>query len=201
MKRWLWSCVIALFGWGCQAGLSGAATPDTVNASPLKYYDGERWREIYVSTSDVAEFGVGDVAPSAALRALAPNATLLESRGRVRYWRLNAGQDATTLSRSLGATSTSAFSPVFYRSAQGGSRLSLGGGVLVRFPLAWKNTEIDAWIQRWQLRIDHVVLPDKNIYLIISAPGMAALELANRIQESGEVESATPQWWVETVKR
>ncbi|MBI3771107.1 MAG: hypothetical protein HY272_00165 [Gammaproteobacteria bacterium] len=202
MKRLLWSCLIALFGWGCQAGLSGAAISTAAGTAPLKYYDGERWREIYVSNSEVAEFAAADAAPSAALRALAPKATLIESRGQVRYWRLEAGQDAPTLTRSLAAKSTAiTFSPVFYRSAVGGPRLSLGGGVVVRFPLVWKKAEIDAWAQRWQLRVVRAVLQENNIYLIASAPGMAALELANKIQESGEVESATPQWWVETFKR
>ncbi|ODT34671.1 MAG: hypothetical protein ABS55_10885 [Lautropia sp. SCN 70-15] len=37
--------------------------------------------------------------------------------------------------------------------------------------------------------------PDARRWLVASPPGMPALELANRLQESGVFESASPNWW------
>lgn len=202
MRRLLLGFVITIFGWGCQAGLSGVVAPATVNAEPLKYYDGERWREVYVSRNEVAEFAAPDVKQEKAIRAAAPNAVVIESRGQIRFWRIGAEQDAVTLARSLAAQSQPmSVSPVFHGSALGGPRLALGGGVIVRFLAGWSTAEVDTWADRWQVKVERRLSPDRNLYVVTSAPGMAALELANKIQESGEVEAATPQWWVEIQKR
>lgn len=202
MKRMMLGFVIAIFGWGCQAGLSGVAAPVAVNATPLKYYDGERWRELYVSSNEVAEFVAPNVTQESPIRSASPGATLLESKGQVKFWRIGEGQDAQVLTRSLATQKQPAnVSPVFHRSALGGGRMALGGGVVVRLPTAWGAAEVDHWASRWQLTIERRLSPDRNLYVIASLPGMAALELANKMQESGEVESATPQWWVEVEKR
>jgi hypothetical protein len=37
----------------------------------------------------------------------------------------------------------------------------------------------------------------KNTYLIESEPGLASIATANRIYESGQVVSSTPNWWKE----
>lgn len=200
MKRLLLGFVITLFGWGCQAGLSGAAA--TVNPAPLKYYDGERWRELYVSSNEIAEFVAPNAPKESPIRTVAPGAVLLESKGQVKYWRIGEGQDSLAVTRSL-ATQKQAptVSPVFHRSALGGGRMVLGGGVVVRFPAGWSAAEVNDWAGRWQVKVERRLSPDRNLYLITSAPGMAALELANKIQESGEVEAATPQWRVEVQKR
>ena len=83
-------------------------------------------------------------------------------------------------------------SPV-YRDA-GGAPRALPGGVIVRLR--------DADLRRARERLAAAGLkpirandPEGQTWLVESAPGLPALELANRLHESGEFESAEPNWW------
>ena len=40
-----------------------------------------------------------------------------------------------------------------------------------------------------------------NLFVVDSAPGMASLELANRLNGMADVVSAQPNWWVQREKR
>jgi hypothetical protein len=83
-------------------------------------------------------------------------------------------------------------SPVF-RDAGGAAR-ALPGGVLVRLR--------DADLRRARERLAAAGLtpvrandPEGRTWLVESPPGLPALELANRLHESGEFESVEPNWW------
>lgn len=83
-------------------------------------------------------------------------------------------------------------SPVF-RDA-GGAPRALPGGVIVRL----RDTDL----QRARERLVAAGLkpvrandPEGRTWLVESAPGLPALELANRLHETGEFEWVEPNWW------
>jgi hypothetical protein len=86
-------------------------------------------------------------------------------------------------------------SPVFLDQATlGGTPRALPGGVLIEFP-----ADLDPEIARARLAADGLTpvrpIVGRRIWLVASAPGLPALELANRLQSSGRYASVQPNWW------
>ncbi len=75
------------------------------------------------------------------------------------------------------------------------------GGVLVKLNPEWTDTQARAWAASKGLPISQRLNITGNWYLLASTPGNAALELANQLHASGEVLSATPNWWKKTKPR
>ena len=185
---------------GCQAGVTGAVqdvASATAATQAMRYYDGQRWREVWVNDREVVEFvRPGQVSAS---RSLAPAATLLvEGRG-VRIWRLDQVGAPLTLSRSLAPAQQ--LSPVFHLSPAGGSRLALSGNIIVRFKPEWSAEQIQAWLATQNLAQVKVLSGMVATYVLSVGNGLDALARANAIQESGEVVYAMPEWWREVSKR
>ena len=93
-------------------------------------------------------------------------------------------------------------SPVFREGTSPAGRLmALPGGVVVNFKQDWTVEGIQAWA----LQGGHALGARLNIlgnwYLVKTAAGMPSLETANVLQRSGDVLSATPNWWMETAHR
>jgi hypothetical protein len=86
-------------------------------------------------------------------------------------------------------------SPLFFDNpALNGTPRALPGGVLVEL-----KTPADTDAARLQLQSDgltpvRAIVRDR-IWLVASPPGLAALELANRLQQSGRYASVQPNWW------
>lgn len=186
---------------GCEAGLTGAVAEDAAMTQAMRYYDGQRWRELWVNEHEVAEFV--RPGPEGISRSAAPAvaATLLREGRGVRIWRLDPqGAGAVTLSRSL--TPARRYSPVFHLSATGGARLALSGNIVVRFRPEWSEAQIQAWLTTQglaQLRL--LSGAPSPTYVLSVGSGLDALERANALQERGEVEYAMPEWWREVNKR
>ncbi len=185
---------------GCQAGLTGATQGDagTALTQTLRYYDGQRWRDVWVNDREVVEF----IAPGqqGAARAITSAATLLvEGRG-VRIWRLapQAG-GAVTLSRRVAPERS--LSPVFHLSPTGGSRLALSGNMVIRFKPEWSEAQIQTWLTTQGLTQLKVFSGLPATYVVRGGNGVDALLRANALQESGEVVYAMPEWWREINKR
>ena len=86
-------------------------------------------------------------------------------------------------------------SPLFFDNpALNGTPRALPGGVLVEL-----KTPTDAEVARLQLESDGLTpvraIVGNRIWLVASPPGLPALELANRLQQSGRYASAQPNWW------
>lgn len=107
--------------------------------------------------------------------------------------------------RSLLQTRTSdgvPTTPVFRDSnSTGASMRALPGHVLVHFPAEWSDQQVRDWARRERVAIGERLDFGRNIYLVLSAPGLPALELANRLYETGDVVAAYPNWWQEMRKR
>ncbi len=72
--------------------------------------------------------------------------------------------------------------------------MALGGGVIVRFKPDWTEAMISAWAAEKGLGLSESLNASSQTYVFNVDAGLAALEKANAIQRSGDVEFAMPQW-------
>ncbi len=183
---------------GCQSAMTATA-PEALNRN-VTWFDGQQQRTAWISEREFVEFGGGEVAQKrSAVRQIEPAATVVKEVAGGRVWRTALARAAL---RSLQTkNSTARLSPVFHPSRQGGPRMALTGDIVIRFKADWSAEQISRWADQRGLKLLKPVLERRNIYLFQSGPGLAALEQANEIQRSGEVEYATPQWWQEVFLR
>ncbi len=173
--------------------LSGSAAMAAGPAADY-YYDGGKQRPLLLDDTLVAVFG----ATPAAVRSALPGAQATRMKGGATIYRAQAGSYKTMLGVAPGA----AVSPVFHEGASTAGRLmALPGGVLVNFKADWTAQQVNDWSAAKGLVIDKKLSIGQNWYLIKSPAGQASLDLANQLQQSGEVESASPNWWKEVSTR
>ncbi len=173
--------------------LSGSAA---IAAGPAEdyYFDGGQRRALLLDDTLVAAFG----AMPAAVKSALSGAQTVKSNGGATIYRAQAGSYKT----ALGAASGAAVSPVFHEGGSAAGRLmALPGGVLVNFKADWTTQKVNDWAAAKGLAVDSKLAIGQNWYLIKSAPGQASLDLANQIHQSGEVVSASPNWWKEISTR
>ncbi|MBI5637865.1 MAG: hypothetical protein HZA03_07845 [Nitrospinae bacterium] len=158
------------------------------------YYDGGRQRALLLDDTLVAEFGQ---TPNAVKSAI-PGAQSAKSGGGATIYRVQPGSYKAAAS----AAPKASISPVFHEGGSAAGRLmALPGGVLVNFKAGWTAAQVNGWAAAKGLAVDKKLAIGENWYAIKSAPGQASLDLANQIQQSGEVVSATPNWWKEVSTR
>lgn len=75
----------------------------------------------------------------------------------------------------------------------GGQKISLPGGVIVRFRADWNPETIRQWLGQQGFTQYRAILSG-HTWKIETEAGMPALETANRLHESGEVVYASPDW-------
>lgn len=90
--------------------------------------------------------------------------------------------------------------PVF-RDSEGGRLRTLPGNIIVRLHPQWGEAEVQSWLVGQGLTELRRMPFGRNILVVAAPPGMASLELANRLQQSGSVVSAQPDWWHQSVRR
>jgi len=83
-------------------------------------------------------------------------------------------------------------SPVFRD--ENGTPRALPGGVIVRLRES-DRSDARARLETMGLVPVRPIDPDGHGWLVESAAGLPSLELANRLHESGQLESASPNWW------
>lgn len=141
-----------------------------------------------IQTRSASAYSVKSVSPSAQLTK--------QGGGNVRIWKTGT----TINTRSLQAVNSAnqvALSPVF----QGDGVLrALSGGVIVGFKQNTTEDQAKAWAESKGYPIKEK-LSFGNYYLLDTPVGLTSLELANQWQTSGEVESATPNWWRQVAAR
>ena len=157
--------------------LACAQAPAKDTSGGHVWYDGGKPRKVQLDEALVAEFdGKSESATTPVMR----------SNG-VRIWRQQ--DDAATRAVAAGKTS-----PVF-RDSEGGAMRALPGNIIVRLDPAWNTAQIDDWLATNELTGLRRLPIGGNVLVVASPPGLAALELANRLQLSGKVVSAQPEWW------
>lgn len=100
--------------------------------------------------------------------------------------------DATATKSSTATTKTS---EVFVDAKSGQQSRALPGGVLVRFKAVTSQSQADALLKAFGTQTVRAIGGSGKSWLVHSEPGMASLELANTIYESGQVQSASPNWF------
>lgn len=149
-----------------------AADPESRHPTPHGYwYDGTERKALRIDPAWVADFGAPPVAfgrkPRSPLKRFIGGEKGLES--------LPAGA-----------------SPVFRD--ENGTPRALPGGVIVR-PHEADRSEARARLEAMGLVPVRPIDPEGRSWLVESAAGLQSLELANRLHESGQFESASPNWW------
>lgn len=150
-----------------------------VKSGPGNYvwYDGGKPRQLQLDSALVAEFSD---------RTDAGGEPVMRDKG-VRIWRQQ--DQAATRAAAGGAAS-----PVF-RDSEGGAMRALPGNVIVRLDPSWNAQQVADWLRQNRLTEVRRLPIGNNVLVLSSPPGLAALELANRLQQSGQVVSAQPEWW------
>lgn len=161
----------------------------------VEYYDGESKRTVWVSNELLAEIGPSEDGRARVLQFDNAAEPRSEPQLGVRLWRVRAARGVDEASREM-TRDALRFSPVLHDSASSGSPLSaLPGGVVATFPSGWDRARIDAWAAARGMGAPEPVVAEANLYLLASPPGLASLELANRLHESGELVACTPNVW------
>ncbi len=158
-------------------------------------YDGARKLTLTPEPGLVAEFAKAG-AKSAVKKA---NPAAVEVKAGVGGPRLYKVPSEIFKPRTDTGTSTS---PVFRMGTSPAGRLmALPGGVIVTFKPDWSDAQARAWAADKGFAVQQRLNLTGNWYVLKTEPGLAALAAANAIHEGGEVISATPNWWKETVTR
>ena len=180
---------------------------NTEKLAPLSqsytWYDGNRAQQVWLNPNLLAEFNPSARGESA-VKSVSPGAaplTTKRARTRVRLWQLNNNGNATV--RSLTVTyPRGAYSPVFHDSSSASGRMrALPGNVIVYLNPLWDAATVNNWIAAHKLEVVRKLEIGVNVYVIKTAPGLDALDIANSLYLSGEVVSASPNWWEEMATR
>ena len=155
------------------------------------YYDGDQLRTITLDARWVADVNAANSQQQArgagASGAAGAPAHLITLRPA----------DAPVPKQASGATS-----PVYREGGSlAGRAMALPGGVVVKLNPNWSDPQARAWAAAKGLTVEQRLNILGNWYVLQTAPGQAALELANALHQSGEVLSATPNWWKQTHSR
>jgi hypothetical protein len=155
------------------------------------YYDGGNKIAIVEDAGLMADFTRQSSARS--VKKLFPTLEKIDSgAGGPQVYKVQAG------AMKMAADSGAKVAPVY---RQGGRMMSLPGGVIVTFNPSWSDAQANQWAVAKGYEIQQKLNITGNWYIIKTAPGLDSLNTANAIQESGEVVSASPNWWVETAHR
>ena len=96
---------------------------------------------------------------------------------------------------------TASASPVFVDAHSGGAMRALPGGVIVRFSQAMNKAEADESLKQFGTYTVRPIGSAGKSWLVHAESGLPSLEMANRIYESGLVQSASPNWWQERTRK
>lgn len=173
--------------------LATLTTPAARASDEAYYHDGERRVALQLQADLVADFG----ARRATTLAASPLAQAPRVAGdsTVRILRVGSG------ARDAAAAGTDR-SPVFRQGGSAAGRLmALPGGVLVKFRPDWRRDQADQWLAAHGLPAARPLGLGAGWALVPTAPGLAALDTANRLHATGELLSASPNWWTQTAAK
>lgn len=183
-------------------GTSNIHANDQNSNQTYTYYDVGQKKTVNLLPNYVAEFSNNGntQARSFSTGAVSPliaNAKLTdEGSTGVHIWKISDTTSTNTI-QARNENTSSNLSPVFSNS---GSLYALPGGVIVEFTDDQTPTQVENWAASHSYTIK-TKLSFGNFYVINSPVGLETLTLANQLQESGEVVSATPDWWRQISKR
>ncbi len=202
----LLSALIVMAGVGnvAQAGKAHNIPKSNLSQSTAyTWYDGNTPRKVWLNPNLVAEFDPkpGDLAQT---KALATTATRVKGKQHaMQLWQLEPDNSGKTVQQRLTQLAPGGrVSPVLHDGpSESGRKRALPGNIIVHLDPNWDPQQAQAWFKQHALEIDRPLNIGPNIFVVKTAPGLAALEKANEIFLSGEVVAAYPDWWQEVSKR
>ncbi len=157
-----------------------ASTSVQAGSTALYWYDGKRKRALVTEADTIADFGTADK------RKAQPELRSTPALG----------------SKAAQTEQAEGTSPLFVDAASGRIAGALPGGVLVHMPRAIDIEAAAALAQQFDTQVQGPVGAPSDatnsqyeLWLFNADAGMASLELANRLHESGAVQAAAPNWW------
>ena len=175
LTRHLFVSCVAL---GCVATSTGASEPSEAQTALVRYvwYDLDKPRDVWLNPSLAAKIG-----------AAAETETVGTSRSLAGL-RLAANVPGTTYAADR--------LPVFHAQASEHSApLVLTAAIIIYLDPGWPKTTALKWLADRDLEVIRALPVRANAFLIESKPGLATLQLANALYESGVVLAAFPDWW------
>lgn len=201
MSHWLNTLIVLLaVAFSISAWAMGGAKQSSTNTVAAKssanyyWYDGKRKRVITQDSEMVAELISSGASSVLKSKISAAREVGKQTSATVKLWDVSAAGDSNQSLSALASTMKGSVSPVFSNSQSGGQRMALPGGILVTFKAHWDENKVNQWVSKKGLTVKQK-MGFGNIYVLNSAAGLASLNLANSIYESGEVEGASPNWW------
>jgi hypothetical protein len=181
------------------AALCCVHAPATADGQPAArddyYYDGDKKLVVSPQPDLVAEFTRAGAA-SAVLTARPEAEELPAGAGAPRVFRVPAATFKPTTAQ--GSTT----SPVFRSGTSPAGRLmALPGGMVVNFKPEWTDGQVREFCAARKLVVQRKLELLGNWYVLETAAGRASLLAANALHESGQVLSASPNWWKQTDTR
>jgi len=192
---------LAFFASAVVDAQQNTASNETV--STYTWHDGSRKRTVRLNMEQIIEFNP-DTKGQDAVKTIAPLAIQKKPGNKaIRIWSIKGSLDAKATLRKLKSTQPNKrYSEVFQEGVSGsGRKRALPGNVIVHLDPAWDQQRVDDWLAARKLQLVKKLDFGKNILIIKTAAGLASLEKANEIYNSGEVVAAYPNWWKEVSKK
>ena len=168
-----------------------------------EWYDGRQKRTVWLNPGLLAEFRLGTLEGGKTQKPL-PGVSLQKQRHGVRIWKIDTGSVAETFSerRDSDLRLQAGYAPVFHDVPNAsGSMRSLPGNVIVYLDPDWGADRIGQWLQQNGYLVVKRLEMRANAYILKTGTGIEALQLANKLYQSGQVVAAFPDWWLETATR
>lgn len=185
--------VVVMLTMGCS--LNAKVSDAGAAAQPYHWYDGDKQRTVYLDQTMIADFNPQSDATTKA--ASDTGLTAGKTIGGTRLWKLSSGSTKTALNTVKSQVQTGKYSPVFRDTQASGQARALPGNVIVQFADDWDEAKIKQWVSDQGQSIDSKATFGTNFYILTTPPGMASLEIANTLFETGDVLLASPNWWKE----
>lgn len=162
-------------------------------ALALEWHDGDKTLKLWPQKNLVAEFSERPIL-SRSFRVKS-----MKEQGKTRILNLGSEKAAVQSLRKArsGETPQANYSEVFADDREGGHLRALPGNVIVQFEETLSEADIEKWVKTRDLKIVEKLGFQPNTYLIASQPGLASLELANRLYGQEGVLQSSPNWWIE----
>lgn len=185
------------------AAMDSAKISEPALQQSYTWFDGPIERKVWLNPHLVAEFSPRPEEQSPVKLTYGNDAvTRPESVSAVRFWQLDGITPESALSSISASYPTSKLSPVFHITASTGSpKYALPGNIIVVFRSSWDSSQIEKWLQSKGLEVVKKMEGIPTLYVLKTGPGFEALETANAIYQSGEVENCMPNWWYEITLR
>jgi len=194
-------CAACIILASCQPQTTPSSQPTAVVKAPrhlgdaLHWYDGTTRRKTWIDTQRVAEFR-GNVQTEELMLRMFPQAQKTAEHTALRIWGIGEGTDVRAVELSLHREFPEArFSALLYRSAHGQGVQALPGGMIVTLSPELSEKQAALWLEQREHSVLRKLSPIRNVFLVDTPSGIASLKAANQLHESGEVVSASPNWW------